>query len=114
MKTMEVLQRINSERRSDRNFIKWWRKEEDFIDFDLVERFKENLEKNLEIAGFELISMDEMWNELKRLCGDRINRDRNDGRDVVIWDREGKERKICTYSPESLINILDVETKGNY
>lgn len=97
---------------SSRPFIKWWRREQDFIDFDLVDRFKRNAGSGGEIEGFELIGMDEMWHELKRLCGERIDRDLASS--TVIWEREGKGRKVCTYSPESLMDILDVETRGNY
>ena len=97
-------------------FVKWWRKEEDFLDYDLLDRFVENSSGNEEIGGIELLTMDDMWNEVKRIGGERIKLVHDSSGDRVEWLHKGKSglhSQICDYTPETLLTIYDVETGGN-
>lgn len=103
----------------ERVFIKWWRNEEDFIDFDLVARFLDNVKPGSNIGGFELIDQEEMWRTVEGRCGGRVAKERRDGDWVVRWTPpKGREVEASAgeypYTPEALLKILDVETNYNY
>jgi hypothetical protein len=121
MQGHQLAKKIRSDREAKPNniFIKWWRKEEDYIDFDLVARFLDNLKDSTEIAGFELIDQDEMWRTIERRCSGRVSKVQRDGRWVLLWNPpEGAEVEErlpeYPYTPETLLKILDVETNYNY
>lgn len=100
-------------------FIKWWRNEEDFIDFDLLDRFLQNLKESEKIDGFELINEDEMWRTLEARCRGRVRKEQRDGEWILHWtppsDRKVEEVQTeYPYTAESLVKILDSETNYNY
>lgn len=117
MNEAEILQQIKRQRTNKHCFVKWWRIEDDFLDYDLIERFIANA-SDTEMAGFELLTMDDMWSEIKRIAGDRVTfkHDPSGGVGSVEWVYEGKsgvKKQTCLYTPETLMTIFDVETKGN-
>jgi len=121
MQGYELVKQIEKENAAhpDRVFIKWWRKEEDFVDFDLVARFLQNLNYSTEIGGFDLINQDEMWRTVESRCQGRVSKEQRDGNWVLNWKpaRGMKVEESLTqypYTPESLLKILDVETNYNY
>ena len=122
MQGYELVKSIQTEKTAhpDKVFIKWWRKEQDFIDFDFVERFLETVDfSSPEIGGYELIDQDEMWRTIERRCSGRATKVQRNGGWVVLWDPpkgvEVEERlPEYPYTPESLLKILDVETDYNY
>lgn len=122
MQGHELVKKIENERRDypDRIFIKWWRKEQDYIDFDFVARFLENIDSgDAEIGGYELIDQDEMWRTVEKRSNGRASKVQRDGKWVVLWNPpkgvEVEERlPVYPYTPESLLKILDVETNYNY
>ena len=121
MQGYELVKEIEKERsaHADRIFIKWWRKEEDYIDFDLVARFLETLDYSSDIAGFELIDQDAMWQTLASRTNGRVTKVQRDGRWMLLWTPPvGVETDItcteCPYTPEMLLKILDAETNDNF
>ena len=111
MNEAEILKQIKEQRADKHCFVKWWRIEDDFLDYDLIERFIANASET-EMAGFELLTMDDMWQEIKRIAGERVTL----LGDSVEWVYEGKngvKKQTCLYTPETLMTIFDVETKGN-
>ena len=97
-------------------FVKWWRKEEDFLDYDLLDRFMTNSSEEEEIGGIELLTMDDMWHEVERVSGTRVKLVHTGSRDRVEWVHKGKSgihAEVCDYTPETLMTIYDVETGGN-
>jgi hypothetical protein len=121
MQGNELIKRIERDREAhpERIFIKWWRKEEDWIDFDLVSRFLANLNYGSEIGGYELIDQDEMWRTIESRSSGRVSKVQRDGRWVVLWDPPKNaevEERLPEYpdTPETLLKILDVETNYNY
>lgn len=118
MKGSEVVERIRLERSPDKQFIKWWRREEDWLDYDLIDRFLENASPDEEIGGFELVGMEDVWERITHVTGPRVRREKHGATDVVVWKRKSEETEAekeytCIYMPDSLIKILDVETRGN-
>jgi hypothetical protein len=122
MQGYELVREIEKERtaHADRIFIKWWRKEEDYIDFDLVSRFLENLNYASDISGFELIDQDAMWKAVESRAKGRVTKVQRNGGWMVLWspsdkaEIEGEKCTECPYTPEMLLKILDAETNDNF
>ena len=109
MKGREIISQVMMKHTADRPFIKFWRKENDFLDYDLVDRFIENVTPDEEIGGIELLTMDEMWNEVKKVAGKRVHLSNQ----KLEWDKNGANRRVCPYTPEALLDIFNSETRGN-
>lgn len=111
----ELTKAIREQRGSDHSFIKFWRKEEDFLDFDLLDRFLGNLRDDQVIDGFELLNTDAMWDQVRHVAGKVVTRTVKDGNDVLLWtDAEGMVTKELPFNEESLITIFDAETNDSY
>lgn len=119
MRGLEIYSRLEKIRTDEHRFVKWWRKENDFLDYDLIDRFVDNASTSEEIDGLELLTMDEMWNEVKRVStvsGSRVTLLHDSKGDMVEWLHKGKNglhTEVCVYTPETIMQIFDVETKGN-
>ncbi len=114
----EVVSQLQKERKADHHFIKWWRKENDFADYELIDNFLRDAKPDQEFAGFSLLTMDEMWRALKNMIPDQLDLEkRTRAGDVVVWTRSekkgGKKIQECPFIPESLMTIFDVVTRGN-
>lgn len=116
MNEREILKMVEEQRNASHRFVKWWRKEEDFLDYDLIERFMENASGNVELGGIDLLTMDDMWKELQRIAGTRVKLLHDAAGDKVEWVHHGKtgtQTQVCAFTPETLMTIFDVETKSN-
>jgi hypothetical protein len=116
MRGREIVASLNERRTENHCFVKWWRKEEDFLDYDLIDRFVENTGGIEEIGGIDLLTMDDMWNEVSRIGGSRVSLLHNGNGDRVEWVHKGKtgvHKNVCAFTPETLMEIYDVETRGN-
>ncbi|BDV41948.1 hypothetical protein GURASL_08710 [Geotalea uraniireducens] len=101
---------------AEHRFVRWWRKENDFLDYELIDRFLENVPSYEEVGGVELLTMEQMINEVKRIGGSRVRIMHGEGGDRVEWHHgsKGSERdEVCALTPEALLTIYDVETRGN-
>ena len=116
MRAHDIIKTINDRPSEKYCFVKCWRKEEDFLDFDLIDRFLENTGVSEEFGGIDLLTMDDMWNEVKRIGGTRVTLLHDKNGDSVEWTHKGKtglKTNVCAFIPETLMEIYDVETKGN-
>ncbi len=116
MRGREIVATLNGRRTEEHRFVKWWRKEEDFLDYDLIDRFVENIKGTDEIGGVDLLTMDDMWDEVRRVSGTRVTLLHDNNGDKVQWVHKGKagqRTNVCAFTPETLMEIYDVETKGN-
>lgn len=116
MRGRDAMKLVETERRPDQVFVKWWHKENDFLDYDLVERFMREAKDGEEIGGIELLTMDDMWREVKRVVGNRITLMHEGVHDRIRWMhkvRNEMHTDYCAYSPTALLAIFDVETHGN-
>jgi hypothetical protein len=112
MRSTEILRAVNEKRTDEHRFVRWWRKEEDFLDYDLVDRFIDNTSASDEIGGIDLLTMDDMWNEVKRIGGTRVTLVHEPNGDRVEWSHKGR-KDVCMFTPETLMRIFDSETRGN-
>lgn len=116
MRGHDVIKTLNEQRTEKFCFVKWWRKEEDFLDVDLIDRFVENTKGTEEFGGIDLLTMDDMLNEVKRISGARVTLQHDTNGDRVEWVHKGKtglRTNVCAFTPETLMQIYDVETRGN-
>lgn len=116
MRGREILATLHGRRTEEHRFVKWWRKENDFLDYDLIDRFIENTGSSVEIEGLELLTMDDMWHEVRRVGRTRVTLLHGAAGDEVTWSHVGKTGlhvNVCPYTAETLLEIFDVETKGN-
>ncbi len=112
MRGSEIVNSVNAQRRPDQHFIRVWRKEEDFLDYDLIERFLAQVESGHEFGGFDLLTMTEMREQVERVCGRRFAVTQKTGEELVEWVRDDGSRQVCPLTPRTLIDILDSETRG--
>ena len=110
----EVIKQLAERRKEGQVFIKWWRKEEDWLDLDLIDRFIENVKPDEEIGGFDLLTMEEMWAQVQKVGSSRVERTKKRGEEVVVWQKTAGEEMVCPFTPESLLHIFDVETHGDF
>ena len=116
MRGHDIIKTINERKSEDLHFVKCWRKENDFMDVDLIDRFLDNTKGTEEFGGIDLLTMDEMWNEIRRVSGSRVTLLHGTDGDKVEWTHKGKSgvrTNMCAYTPATLMEIYDVETKGN-
>lgn len=116
MRSQDIRKMVSESVTQEHRIVKWWRKENDFVDYDLIDRFLENLSPGDEIGGVELLTMGDMLNEVQRVSGNRVSIVHDETGDSIRWVHEGKSGKHtnkCTLTPESLLRIFDVETRGN-
>jgi len=114
MRGEDILKQIRERKSDSHQFIKWWRKEEDWLDFDRIDAFVENFDLSEEIGGFDLLTMEEMWENLEKVTSSRVERTKKMGEDVIVWRRESGEEQVCPFNPESVMTIFDVETHGDF
>jgi hypothetical protein len=118
MDGIEVVRLLDERREDGHHFIKWWRKENDFVDIELIDSFRATVKAGDIFGGFELLDMEQLWAIVADLCPGRVSRRAFDGHESIVWDRldkKGVARSIrCSFAPEFLIQVFDVETKGNY
>ncbi|HAD03328.1 MAG: hypothetical protein A2091_13390 [Desulfuromonadales bacterium GWD2_61_12] len=117
MRGLEILKELQNTALVNHPFVRWWRPENDFCDYDLVERFRSTLGSGEEFGGFELLTMQEMWDELKRITGERVSRYRkSQSGDMIEWrhlEVDGMRVDVLPYSAETMIAIFDAETRDN-
>lgn len=118
MNGKELFKQLEQERTENHCFIKWWRKENDFVDIELLDSFYDTAQAGEQYEGFELLDMEQLWELVKKQCGERVTRTTRDGQELLTWERQDKQggsRTIsCSFAPEFLLQIFDVETRGNY
>ena len=114
MKGQALREAIQQQRGMDMRFIKWWRKENDFVDYELLDPFLQRLDVNQEFSGFELLDMEGMWQTLQRWAGGKASREQRTHGNVIVWHRGGGEGvEELPYTPESVMHIFNYETKGD-
>jgi len=117
MKGSEIVKELRDNKVDQQNFIKWWRRENDFLDYELVAKFLEDVEPNQEFGGYEVLGLEEMWRHLQKIAPERVKREKRGNREVVVWTREAEDgtesTQVCDLTPRNLMAVFDVETRGN-
>ncbi|PLX75618.1 MAG: hypothetical protein C0615_07785 [Desulfuromonas sp.] len=116
MRGSDIIRELETRQQSGQPFIRWWRRENDFADYELLKDFRKRVEPNQEFEGFELLDIESMWKTLVKQSTHRLARDKRKGVEVIIWEHEDTEgyvkEQVCPFSPDAVMTIFDVETKG--
>lgn len=114
----ELMRQLNQQGTRNCQFIKLRRKENDFVDIELIETFRNTVKGGDEFSDFELLTTGQLWDVVKNMCAGRISRQLIDSNEMIVWDRVDKKgiktNHICLYTPECLIQIFDKETRGDF
>ena len=117
MKGSVIAQELRQNKVSETAFIRWWRKENDFVDYELVKNFLADADPNQEFGGYEVLDLQQMWETLQRTAPEHVSREKRGQREVIVWKHqvdEGDQKvEVCNYSPQAVMTIFDVETRGN-
>lgn len=113
MNGQQIVREIESRRRDSDQFIRWWRKENDFVDYELIDHFLDTVNEDEEYEDYELLDAEAMWANLKSRLADRVSREKRKTGEMIFWKRPGKQDQSCLFSPKSIMTIFDVETRGN-
>ncbi len=109
----EVVEQVTGPMREGRQFIKWWRRADDVVDYDLIDRFVARARPDETVDGFELLDLEGMWEVLLSLDPDKLVRVRQDATEVIQWvwqDPAGVERtSTYPFSPEGIMTLFDEE-----
>jgi hypothetical protein len=117
MRSNEVVREIRSRPGHGQEFIRWWRKENDFADYELIGSFMQNSRSDHEIGGYELLDIEQMWQALLRWAPKGLVRVNTSKGEVLEWTKTGLDRNthtyICSFSAETLMMIFDEQTRGD-
>jgi hypothetical protein len=113
----KIVKAIEQGRKDGKEIIKWWRKENDFVDYELIENFLQDSEKRQAFENFELLDKDEMWEILKQQIPEGLYHRVATKSDTIEWQHVGKDGEshtyVCPYNAHSIMAIFDSETKGD-
>lgn len=116
MRSGQIISELEQGKRQGKEFIKWWRKENDFVDFELIDRYV-NAAAPFEIENFELLDKDEMWELLKSWKPSGLLRRKSTKGEKIEWQHLGKDGQqhtyTCPYNARTIMSIFDAETKGD-
>jgi hypothetical protein len=113
----EIVRELRQTGTDERRFIKWWRKENDFADYELLETFLANLDPDHEFEGFELLNRDQLWQELHRIDPQHVLLDKHHGKTVIRWQHVATDgslhEEVFPYDEPSLMRVFEGETRGD-
>lgn len=112
----EIRTAIHLQQGSDTRFIKWWRKENDFVDYELLDQFLGRLQAGEQFSGFELLDMEQMLEVMQRWPQIRLSVEQRTHGKFIHWEHlEGKHASVeeLPYTAAALMHIFDRETRGN-
>jgi len=116
MDESEFFRVIEQGKKEGKEFIKWWRRENDFADFELIDRYLQAEDVRHDFENFDLLDKDEMWQVLQgQVSGELYHRVATKS-DTIEWQRIDKDGEkhtyVCPYNAHSIMSIFDAETKG--
>ena len=116
MRSNKIISELEQGKKQGKEFIRWWRRENDFVDFELIDRYLER-EEHLDIENFELLDMDEMWEVLKTWKAYGLSPIKFSQGEKIEWQHAGKDGEqhtyTCPYNAHNLMSIFDTETQGD-
>ena len=117
MRSDEIIRGIKQGQIEGKSFIKWWRSENDFTDYELFDNFVARAGSGHEFAGYELLDVDQMWDVLMRWKPTGLKRIRSDKGEKIKWQKKTADGRLevqtCPLTPESIMYIFDYETRGD-
>ena len=113
----DIVRELQQTGTGERRFIKWWRKENDFADYELIDTFLANLDPDHQFEGFELLTKEQLWQEAQRLDPQHLVLGKHHGEKVIRWQHVASDgtirEEIFPYDEPSLMKLFEVETRGD-
>ncbi len=113
MRSNKITSELEQGKKQGKEFIRWWRKEDEFVDFELIDCYLER-DKPSEIENFELLATDEIWQVLKTWKASGLTRIKSSQGETIEWQQAGKDGEqhtyTCPYNTHNLMSIFDTET----
>jgi len=113
MKGSEIIRDVVVNADAENCFIKWWRRENDFADYELVDAFMQSGIDNLEFDGYELLDMNQMWELLRSRAADHVDITQRAGEKRLLWRHADGSTESRPFNAEALMEIFDAETHGD-
>ncbi len=117
MRAGEIIRAIENGRESGMMFIRWWRPENDFSDYELCDNFIRNADSTHEIGGFDLLSLEQMWDVLTRWKPTGLKRVKTARGEMIEWQKRQADGTLkletCPLTPGAVMYIFDYETGGD-
>lgn len=113
MKGLDIVRDLKMRSDTQQCFIKWWRKENDFADYELVDTFVHSGIDDLDFGGYELLNMEQMWDLLRNYAADHVDVAQKGGEKMLVWRHADGSSESRTFSPETLMEVFDAETRGD-
>lgn len=114
MNGQEILRELDQNRVPTQCFIKWWQTEKSLPNYELVRDFMENVSAEEKFSGYELLTLEQMWETLEKVAPERISRETRTSGEFIIWTHHSGAGEMvvedCAVSPESIMMIYDIET----
>ena len=116
MQSHQIAGELEQSKSQGKEFIKWWRKENDFVDFELIDRFLAR-EDSFEIENFELMDKDEMTKVLKTWKSSGLEIKKSSKGETIEWQHKDKyghqHTYTCPNTAHNIMSIFDAETRGD-
>jgi hypothetical protein len=113
MKVSDVAEQIRVQRSGEHCCIKSWVDDHRIVDFNSIEQFLEQAKADDMVEGFELLTLEQMWEALIALDPDNLVRVATPAGETIRWlwtDKNGKEiEQTFPFSPEGIMTIMNDE-----
>lgn len=117
MQSYQIVSELEQGSKQGKEFIKWWRKENDFVDYELIDRYVKAIDTKHEIENFELLDKNEMWEILKQWNPTGLHHLHSSKGEKIEWQHKDKDGQMhvytCPYTARAIMSIFDVETQGD-
>ncbi|MCP3176087.1 hypothetical protein MJO47_03135 [Desulfuromonas sp. KJ2020] len=94
-------------------FIRWWGEDAGQDEYETLDAFIENASAEQQIAGYELLDLEGMWDTLNRLHPDQVTREKRLNGEFIVWAHDSGAGEMviedCPYTPEALMTIFKLE-----
>ncbi|WP_321532753.1 hypothetical protein [uncultured Desulfuromonas sp.] len=112
MTAQQLNDQINQQRQPDHDFIAWTESGQSSDQVELVDYFLcHHLDNIDEVESFILMTLEDLWQRLQTLQGDKLSRHWRKKVEVMDWqvtEANGRERvRSCSYRPEGVLAVYE-------
>lgn len=103
----KIRQLIEQQQDNDKVFIKWWEADNDNAQIESLDYFLRSLLGSSNVTKFELLDLEQMWQELLQNSHDRLERVWRNKVEIIDWyfrAADGSEKmRSCCFRAEGLL-----------
>ena len=109
----DIVQQIQAQRTAKHCIVKWWQQENDLVEFELIDRFIQQVKPADRIDGFQLLDLEKMWEVLTGYYPDNLKREVKGDGEVIEWVWSGKDgttkMTVYPFTPQGFMTIINDE-----